>query len=61
MVRIDIEEDPRQDDGHRKFLVCPGCGQKLADLKLVEGLVMLRIKCRRCRKYIRIDLAGKEG
>lgn len=60
MIKVDTKEDPRQVVEHHKLVICPICGQKLTDVKYVDGVVMLRIKCRRCRKYISVDLVGKE-
>lgn len=60
MIKIDTKEDPRQVVEHHKLVICPTCGQKLTDVKYVDGIVMLRIKCRRCRKYISVDLIGSK-
>lgn len=60
MIKIDVKEDPRQVVEHHKLVICPVCGQKLTDIKYVDGVSVLRIKCRRCKKYISVDLIGKE-
>ena len=60
MIKIDVKEDPWQVVEYHKLVICPICGQKLTDVKYVDGIVMLRIKCRRCKKYISVDLVGKK-
>lgn len=60
MIKIGIEEDPRQAIEYHKLVFCPNCGQKLTDVKFVDGIAMLRIKCRRCKKYINLDLVGRK-
>lgn len=60
MIKIDAHEDPRQVVEYHKLVECPICGQKLTDVQYVDGAVMLRIKCRRCKKYISVDLVGKK-
>lgn len=60
MIQIDAKEDPRQVVEHNRLVECPICGQKLTDVKFINGTVTLRIKCRRCRTYISVDLTGKK-
>lgn len=60
MIKIDAKEDPRQMVEHHKLVICPMCGQKLTDVKYVKGIVTLRIKCRRCKNYINVDLIGND-
>ena len=60
MIKIDAKEDSRQVVEYHKLVICPICGQKLTDVKYVDGVVMVRIKGRRCKKYISVDLIGKE-
>ena len=36
----------------------PICGQKLTDINYVNGVVILRVKCRRCKNYINVDIIG---
>lgn len=37
--------------------VCPHCGQKLTEVVDGEGSFSLRIKCRRCRNFIDVDIS----
>lgn len=60
MIKIDAKEDPRQTVEHHKLVICPMCGQKLTDVKYVKGIVALRVKCRRCKSYINVDLIGND-
>lgn len=41
-----------------KMIECPVCGQKLTEVGYVNGVATLRVKCRRCKHYIDIDLTG---
>lgn len=48
----------RQDDMAHKMTVCPVCGQKLGDITYLKGVLILRVKCRRCKKYVDIEVTG---
>lgn len=41
-----------------KMAVCPVCGQKLGDITYLKGVLILRVKCRRCKKYVDIEVTG---
>ncbi len=58
MLKVHVEIDKIQDDGQRFFACCPSCGQKLTDVRYAEGLMVLRVKCRRCKKYVTVDVIG---
>lgn len=38
--------------------ICPVCGQKIGEIRYLKGIVMLRVKCRRCKHYIDINATG---
>lgn len=38
---------------------CPFCGQKLTEVSHINGSLVLRIKCRRCRRFISVDISEK--
>ena len=52
--------DPDQtDSGDReKLILCPECGQKLLEVRSAFHRNLFRMKCRSCRKYIRIVVDG---
>nr|DAJ36705.1 MAG TPA: cysteine-rich protein [Caudoviricetes sp.] len=56
MIKIDSQLDEKRDVGQNTFVTCPVCGQKLTDVRKVEGSVLLRTVCRRCRNYIKIRI-----
>lgn len=55
MLESKTSVQPADDEGH-SYIICPKCGQKLFDVKAVEGVVHIKIKCRRCRSYIDVQL-----
>lgn len=40
-----------------KLIECPKCGQKLMDIRFVGGMAVVRIKCRRCKNFITVDMS----
>lgn len=60
MIKFKAERDVSQAESCDKMVHCPECGQKLTDIKYVNGAIMLRIKCRRCKTYINVDVVGAE-
>lgn len=59
LIRIDVQKDLSQDDVSCMLVSCPECGQKLADVHFVDGLSVLRIRCRRCKCYVVMSMIGK--
>ncbi len=59
MIKVNVSKDFDQQDSSTMMIICPECGQKLTDIRDANGLVRVRIKCRRCRTYINIDILGK--
>ncbi|MBV3455756.1 hypothetical protein KSX08_10015, partial [Bacteroides uniformis] len=53
MIKISADKDADQREIYNKIVLCPICGQKLTDISYVNGVVILRVKCRRCKNYIR--------
>jgi len=41
----------------KNFAECPCCGQKLLSVALLEGEAKIVVKCRRCHKFIQIQMA----
>ena len=56
-IRI-IGEVTAEREIYNKIVLCPICGQKLTDISYVNGAVILRVKCRRCKNYINVDIVG---
>jgi PHP family Zn ribbon phosphoesterase len=59
-IRADMLLDPDQGSHQSYYLTCPKCRQKLADVEHLQGMVIVRFKCRRCGSYIKADLVGVE-
>ena len=60
MIKVDARKDLDQQDICNRIVLCPVCGQKLTDVTYVNGIVMLRIKCRRCKNYISVGITGNK-
>ena len=60
MLNITTEKDANQSDVHNVLVNCPCCGQKLTDVTYINGVAVLRTKCRRCRKFIVVKIMGSE-
>lgn len=56
MVNVTAYPDSAKNLMPKQLVLCPNCGQKLTDILNVEGKSELRIKCRRCRTFINIEL-----
>ncbi|GAE15787.1 hypothetical protein IX296_002005 [Bacteroides pyogenes] len=60
MIKVNADKDTNQREVYNKMVLCPICGQKLTDISYVNGVVILRVKCRRCKNYISVDVMGKK-
>lgn len=49
-----IETDKELQPNH--LVLCPKCGQKLTDVLHVNSHVLIRIMCRRCKTFVKVDL-----
>lgn len=58
MIKVSADKDADQGEIYNKIVLCPICGQKLTDISYVNGVVILRVKCRRCKSYINVDIVG---
>ena len=58
MIRIKEEVDFEESEVKGKMATCPVCGQKLGEVRYVNGILLLIIKCRRCKHYIHIHVEG---
>lgn len=58
--RAEIRADGDQSAHGYHLLTCPKCRQKLVDVESINGMVSLRLKCRRCGTYIKADVIGVE-
>ena len=61
-MQIETTEDINQEDisDRKKIARCPRCGQKLIEIESLTTAGVFRVKCRRCKKYIRVNVTGKE-
>lgn len=56
MISVLAKQDTNNE--HPISLVeCPKCGQKLFDVRFVTGAAVIRIKCRRCKSFIIVDIS----
>lgn len=52
----------QQDSSDRNSLaLCPVCGQKLFEVESLSTKGVFRLKCRRCKKYIRVYAIDTEN
>ncbi|MBD9174808.1 hypothetical protein [Paraprevotella clara] len=58
MLKIRSRVSIRQDEMAHQMATCPLCGQKLGDVTYLKGVLILRVKCRRCKKYVDIEVTG---
>lgn len=58
LAKEDIEQGDTSD--RERLVSCPGCGQKLFEVKSIFHKGVFRLKCRRCKKYIRVSVIDKE-
>lgn len=57
-MKIDTKLDEKQTSEKGSFVICPICGQKLTDVKIIRGSVLFRTVCRRCRNFISVKIEG---
>lgn len=57
-VHVNLRIDENQSPRGFHLVSCPSCGQKLTDVTAVTGECFLRIRCRRCGRYIRAEIYG---
>jgi ribosomal protein S27AE len=58
--RAEVRVDSDQSSQRTNMLSCPKCGQKLADVEHLNGMAVIRFKCRRCGTFVKADLIGVE-
>lgn len=56
------EIDTDQEHGSRdnELVECPECGQKLFAVEGIFHRGVFRLKCRKCKKYIRVKVIGEK-
>lgn len=42
----------------QRFIKCPECRQKLFEIGDLKGFSEVRIKCRRCGKFVNVEMVG---
>lgn len=58
MLKIRASIDDENPEIRTKMVECPVCNKKMADVQYLSGIAMLRIKCPRCKHYIKINITG---
>jgi DNA-directed RNA polymerase subunit RPC12/RpoP len=56
MPKVRVRIDESQADERTKMVACPSCGRKLVDVQSSSGASILRIKCTRCGKYVKVNI-----
>lgn len=56
MIKISATIGERQDEAQNKIVYCPECSKILTDVLSVTGSATLRCKCRRCKKYVEVNI-----
>ena len=56
MLKISTRIDDFNPEIRTMMVECPSCGKKMVDVQYVSGVVMLRIKCTRCKHYIKVNI-----
>lgn len=52
-----IIDSNQTDNGRRQSMaLCPACGQKLFEVESIFHRGIFRLKCRRCKRYIRVKV-----
>ncbi len=54
IVEVDHDQTDKSDRG--RMPLCPVCGQKLMEVESIFHKGVFRLKCRRCRKFIRLGV-----
>lgn len=59
MIRHETYVDNVQDGkAPRHLVLCPECRQKLFDAVHLNGTAIIRVKCRRCGRYVNAEVIG---
>lgn len=53
-IRTTIDTTQSDISDRDKIAICPFCGQKLFEIESITTKGVFRMKCRRCKKYVRI-------
>lgn len=56
MLKIDTRIDNEGIDNRTMMVECPSCGKKMMDVQYASGIAMIRIKCTRCKNYIKVNI-----
>lgn len=49
-------EETTGNEGKDNFIECPYCGQKMLNVLFLGGETEIVVKCRRCRRFIKVLL-----
>ncbi len=58
IAKVDTDQDFKEES--EELAICPICKQKLFEVKSLHTNGLIRTKCRRCRKYIRVGVIGEK-
>ena len=56
MLKVSTRVDDIDPETRTRMVECPVCGKKMMDVQYVSGVVMLRVKCVRCKHYIKVNV-----
>ena len=57
MIKIKSEATPIETEIKEKVR-CPLCRRMLFDVRFAKGILMLKVKCTKCKSYIDVDITG---
>lgn len=60
MLKIKAEPVCELEKATVKDVRCPSCGRKLSEVTYARGVLLLRIKCPKCKTFVNIDIAGAD-
>lgn len=55
-IESSIDRNQTDNGDRRSMAICPACGQKLFEVESIFYKGVFRLKCRRCKRYIRVKV-----
>ena len=56
MLKISVRIDDISPEVRTLMVECPSCGKKMMDVQYASGVAMLRVKCTRCKHYVKVSI-----
>ena len=61
MLKVKTEPAWELEAVKAKDVRCPACGRKLSEVTYARGVVLLRVKCPKCKTFVNVDVSGVPG